>query len=92
MELCVACSIGHHRHCGMQTWCECKDGRDGDDPDGRETCHACEEAQMPPDDYPDDSCPNCGGTGYSHHDCGEDSCCCLYPDDNVVCDWCQGKG
>jgi hypothetical protein len=38
------------------------------------------------------NCWNCGGEGYSHHDCGEDSCCCLYPEDNVTCDACQGNG
>lgn len=37
-------------------------------------------------------CYNCGGDGYSHHDCGEDCCCCLYPEDNVVCDICRGRG
>lgn len=37
-------------------------------------------------------CPNCGGEGFSHHDCGEDCCACLHPEDNVVCDWCQGRG
>ena len=37
-------------------------------------------------------CWNCGGTGYSHHDCGEDCCCCLHPEDNVICDVCWGKG
>ncbi|MGB3341301.1 MAG: hypothetical protein WBB37_07465 [bacterium] len=37
-------------------------------------------------------CDYCGGSGFSHHDCGEDSCCCLYPEDNVVCDICQGEG
>lgn len=36
-------------------------------------------------------CSNCDD-GYSHHDCGEDSCCCLYPDNNVRCDWCRGVG
>lgn len=30
--------------------------------------------------------------GYSYHDCGEDSCCCLNPEPNVVCDTCNGKG
>ena len=30
--------------------------------------------------------------GYSHHDCGEDCCCCLHPEPNVVCDICDGKG
>lgn len=37
-------------------------------------------------------CYNCGGEGYSHHDCGEDCCCCLEPEDNVVCDICRGEG
>jgi len=37
-------------------------------------------------------CWNCGGTGYDGHDCGEDTCCCLNPDDNVICDVCGGKG
>lgn len=37
-------------------------------------------------------CGNCDEFGYSHHNCGEDSCCCLYPDDNVVCSWCDGRG
>ena len=45
-------------------------------------------------DEPDEmeDCPNCGGTGYSDHDCGEDCCACLEPEDNVVCNWCGGKG
>jgi hypothetical protein len=37
-------------------------------------------------------CWNCAGEVYSHHDCGEDVCCCLMPEDNVVCDVCHGKG
>lgn len=37
-------------------------------------------------------CWKCGGEGYSHHDCGEDCCACLYPEDNVRCDICEGKG
>ncbi len=47
------------------------------------------------DDWPmpdDEDCPNCGGTGYSGHECGEDCCACANPEDNVICDWCQGKG
>lgn len=35
-------------------------------------------------------CENCED-GYSHHDCGEDCCCCLYPENNVICDICEGK-
>ena len=29
--------------------------------------------------------------GYDGHDCGDD-CCCLYPEDNVVCQFCDGHG
>lgn len=29
--------------------------------------------------------------GYSYHDCGEDCCCCLYPEPNVRCDLCDGN-
>lgn len=38
-----------------------------------------------------ESCWSCGGEG-GHHDCGEDSCPCLYPEPNVNCDICDGKG
>lgn len=38
------------------------------------------------------NCWNCGGEGYSHHNCGEDSCCCLDPEDNVRCRECGGRG
>ena len=47
-------------------------------------------------------CPNCGSDlewadcdceeGYSHHDCGDDTCCCLNPEPNVVCNICLGDG
>ena len=37
------------------------------------------------------SCYNCED-GYSHHDCGEDCCCCIHPEDNVTCDICRGYG
>jgi hypothetical protein len=37
-------------------------------------------------------CWNCGGDGFSDHDCGDDSCCCLFPEDNVECDICSGEG
>jgi len=37
-------------------------------------------------------CWNCGGEGYTHHDCGEDTCCCLVPELNVECDVCDGEG
>jgi hypothetical protein len=38
-----------------------------------------------------EDCANCED-GYSHHDCGEDCCCCASPWPNVVCDWCSGRG
>lgn len=36
-------------------------------------------------------CDNCED-GYDGHDCGEDVCCCLYPEENVLCDICDGHG
>lgn len=36
-------------------------------------------------------CHNCDN-GFTGHDCGEDTCCCADPDDNVRCDICRGKG
>lgn len=38
------------------------------------------------------TCWNCAGEGTDGHDCGEDCCCCLYPEDNVPCDICDGEG
>lgn len=38
------------------------------------------------------TCWNCRGDVFVGHDCGEDTCCCLNPVDNVVCDVCEGKG
>ena len=29
--------------------------------------------------------------GYTDHDCGEDTCCCLNPEPNVICDICDGE-
>jgi hypothetical protein len=37
-------------------------------------------------------CEYCSGEGVSGHDCGEDSCCCLDPEDNIQCDMCYGHG
>lgn len=37
-------------------------------------------------------CEMCGGEGLDGHDCGEDICCCLHPEDNVDCDTCKGHG
>jgi len=37
-------------------------------------------------------CPECGGSGFCGHDCGEDTCACREPDDNLDCDCCGGDG
>ena len=39
-----------------------------------------------------EQCEVCGGEGVDGHDCGEDSCCCADPDDNVPCQACGGDG
>ena len=50
------------------------------------TCPKC-GAEM---DWTD--CEVCDGTGYSGHDCGEDCCCCLDPEENQTCHQCGGEG
>lgn len=51
----------------------------------------------------DCQCARCGSSadvedctgcvdGMDHHDCGEDCCMCMYPEDNVPCDICDGMG
>ena len=37
-------------------------------------------------------CERCDDDGFVDHDCGEDCCACLYPEPNVVCDECYGRG
>ncbi len=37
-------------------------------------------------------CWKCNGEGFSGHDCGEDTCCCLDPLPNIICDVCDGDG
>ncbi len=37
-------------------------------------------------------CWQCGGEGVYGHDCGEDCCACLRPDDNAPCEICEGLG
>jgi len=35
-------------------------------------------------------CDNCED-GYDGHDCGEDCCCCAFPEENVICQYCEGQ-
>lgn len=37
-------------------------------------------------------CQVCDGDGVFGHDCGEDNCPCLEPEDNVACYQCGGDG
>jgi hypothetical protein len=39
-----------------------------------------------------EDCYGCAGEGLRGHDCGEDTCCCLDPEDNVECSNCGGSG
>lgn len=36
-------------------------------------------------------CENCGGDGFTEHDCFEDTCCCEDPEDET-CSACNGRG
>lgn len=51
----------------------------------------------------DCQCARCGSScdwqeccecddGFSGHECGEDCCACPYPEPNVVCQYCWGRG
>jgi hypothetical protein len=51
----------------------------------------------------DCQCARCGSSvdtercnecedGLDGHDCGEDCCACLHPEDNVPCQYCDGSG
>lgn len=88
--------------CGRACTC----GGDIDDIDtGNEHVEDCEcdclEEWEDPDEWDDGSddfegCWRCHGDG-GWHDCGEDSCCCLDPDDStsedwIVCPKCKGRG
>lgn len=53
---------------------------------GEEICPKCESHTY------ERGCHTCGGEGCYDHDCGEDTCCCAAPMNNVRCDECDGKG
>ena len=47
------------------------------------------------DEEPDgewEECDECGGEGVAGHDCGEDTCACANPQENVRCQTCNGEG
>lgn len=49
-----------------------------------ERCKCCELVHV--------ECPTCNGAGVDGHECGEDCCNCLQPEDNVACETCEGVG
>lgn len=51
----------------------------------------------------DCQCARCGSSvhtqrcdycedGFDGHDCGEDCCCCLHPEENMPCQYCRATG
>ncbi len=38
-----------------------------------------------------EECEQCND-GLDGHDCDEDSCCCAFPEDNLTCQFCNGRG
>lgn len=38
-----------------------------------------------------EECWDCVGEGVTHHECGDDTCACLIPEDNVICQTCSGE-
>ena len=44
------------------------------------------------EDWVFEECPDCEGIGLGGHDCGEDTCPCINPEDNIDCITCDGKG
>lgn len=49
-------------------------------------CSACHR------DVEREECESCAGDGVRGHDCGEDSCSCADPQENVPCSDCDGAG
>ena len=37
-------------------------------------------------------CDICGGSGLNGHACGDDTCGCAWPEENVACSNCGGDG
>ena len=38
------------------------------------------------------TCWQCGGSGVDGHECGEDCCACIDPEENVPCGACDSRG
>ena len=56
--------------------------------DGREYEGQCARCGSSVDHVRCDHCED----GVNGHDCGEDVCCCRYPENNIPCDICRGRG
>jgi len=62
-------------------------GQEADD-----ALNAQHEAEDNMPDYAWVICHECSGEFVSGHDCGEDVCACLHPDENMRCQTCNGRG
>lgn len=54
--------------------------------DGGKLCQRCGCCELVSEE-----CEQCN-EGLDGHDCGEDCCCCLDPEDNIPCQFCRGRG
>jgi hypothetical protein len=83
MESCFHC---HRSELEKQvtSWCPCQEL----------CCHTCAaECHSREDFYEEwERCWACDGEGVNGHDCGEDCCPCLEPEENMTCSTCDGKG
>jgi hypothetical protein len=53
--------------------------------DGSKLCARCGCCEMTTEE-----CEQCD-EGLDGHDCGEDTCCCEFPEDNLRCQFCSGR-
>src|SRR5438045_1896684 len=54
--------------------------------DGSKICSRCGCCEVVTEE-----CEQCA-EGLDGHDCGEDSCCCEFPEENLRCEFCDGRG
>lgn len=54
--------------------------------DGSKICPRCGCCELTTEE-----CEQCED-GLDGHDCGEDCCCCEYPEPNLPCQFCGGRG
>lgn len=78
-----------HGGCWTAALMDAPRGDDGTFADGLDYGPACEVCGC---EMMHERCDQCGGEGVNGHDCGDDTCCCLHPEDNMRCEQCDGQG